>query len=307
MSALENGYKVAVFNRQTSKTGQVPGVESVKGDRRLGLAPLDGRSFDVVVDTSGYSREWVRQSAKSLSGRVGAYVYISSANVYGPNTEPNKEDDGLRNPSNQLRHSDMTADHSPLAACERAVAEFFLGPSLIIRPSLLVGPHDPSDRLTYWGVRVAQGGRILAPIGAQYACQLLDVRDFSSWLVKMINLGESGIFNAATPAITFEDILNAAVRVVGGEFPSIVWADEQFLLVNRVLPWYEMPLWFPGVSPLSAPQISVSKAAGKGLHSRPLDETLTAGLRTFVREARPLAAGLSSERERALLSKVGSQ
>jgi 2'-hydroxyisoflavone reductase len=182
------------------------------------------------------------------------------------------------------------------------------GRTLTIRPGLIVGPHDPSDRFTYWPVRIARGGDVLAPEGPQAPAQIIDVRDLAEWHVRMVEEGKTGVYNATGPdrVLTMGEVLDACKSVTGGD-ARIRWASAEFLQENEVAPWMELPLWVPASMGAGFAEIDCSKAFGDGLTFRPIRQTVSDTwdwVNTWPEE-RPLRAGLDAEKERAVLARMG--
>jgi 2'-hydroxyisoflavone reductase len=303
--ALARGHDVTLFHRGKSNPGVFPEAEHVLGDRDGGLAALDGREWDAVVDTSGYVPRVVGASAAALSGRAGHYTFVSSGSVY-PHPVPRGADESaavgeLDDPAIE----EVTGEtYGPLKAlCERAATDAFSGPVLNVRAGLIVGPHDPTDRFTYWPLRMARGGPVLAPDRPEQPVQWIDVRDLAGWILDMAARGEGGTFNAAGPAepATFRELLATCAEVAGGGSP--VWTDAAFLAEHEVRPWVDLPLALPEEAE-DMSTMSAAKAIAQGLAFRPLADTARDTLewaRARPADA-PLRAGLVPEREADLLA-----
>src|SRR4051794_14737210 len=186
-AALERGHDLTLFNRSQHNSELYPDVEQLRGDRDGGLDVLRGRRWDAVVDTSGYLPHLVRASAELLADAVEHYTFISSISVY-PHFRSLGQDESapvgtLDDPSVE----EITGEsYGPLKTlCEQAVEQALPGRTLVVRPGLIVGPHDPSDRFTYWVHRVAQGGELLAPESPNWHTQIIDVRDLADWTLHM--------------------------------------------------------------------------------------------------------------------------
>ncbi|HSL44049.1 MAG TPA: NAD-dependent epimerase/dehydratase family protein, partial [Anaerolineales bacterium] len=201
-AALEHDHDVTLFNRGKSNPGLFPQLETILGDREKDINKLEGRIWDAVIDTSGYFPRVVRLSAQVLEPNVPRYVFISSISVY-----ENFRKVGINESDPVGKIQDETVEeitgemYGPLKAlCEETVRDIFgLERSLIIRPGLIVGPHDPTDRFTYWPVRVARGGDVLAPQKPDAAIQIIDVRDLAEWIIRLIEANASGTYNATGP------------------------------------------------------------------------------------------------------------
>lgn len=308
--ALEQGHTVTLFNRGQHNPDLFPGVERLRGDRRAsgGLTALGGRTWDVAIDTSGYIPREVSASTMCLADAVQRYVFISTKSVY---RDFRKRDEDESYPTGTLVDptvEEITGEtYGPLkASCERVVEAQFPHRCLIVRPGLIVGPHDPTDRFTYWPGRVARGGELLAPAGPDYQVQFIDVRDLASWIVRAAEQHVTGVMNAdgAPGSITLGRVLDTAQALVGSG-TVITWVSEDFLLGAGVTPWSELPLWVPTsdeeMRGFSA--VSVARAVHAGLTSRPLAETVRDTLAWAATRpaAHRWAAGLSPEREAELL------
>jgi 2'-hydroxyisoflavone reductase len=314
-AALARGHQVTLFNRGQHSPELFPDVEKLRGDRDSGLDALRGRRWDAVVDTSGYLPRVVRASAELLAGAVDHYTFISSISVY-----PHFRSMGLdeRAPVGTLddpTFEEVTGEsYGPLKAlCEQAVEQALPGRTLIIRPGLIVGPHDGSDRFTYWVRRVAQGGELLAPAHPAWHTQIIDVRDLAEWTLRMVERRQTGVYNATGPEydLTFGQLLGTC-RTVSGSAARFTWVSEAFLLEQAVTPWSELPLWIPESDPdmLGFSDVSCAKAIAAGLAFRDLAETVRDTLAwdsardvTAAPPERALQprAGLAGEREAELL------
>jgi 2'-hydroxyisoflavone reductase len=305
-AALSRGHQVTLFNRGQSNPDLFPGLERIRGDRDGGLAPLEGRRFDAVVDTCGYVPRVVRASARVLAGSAGHYTFVSSMSVYPDETPP-----GLTEEMPVSTIVDATVEEitdetygALKALCEHEVSEAFPDATLVLRCGLIVGPFDPSDRFTYWPHRVARGGEILAPGPPDYRLQVIDARDLAEWTLKMIESGQAGVFNAVGPAEPFTlKALLETCREVSGSDARFTWVTEEFITEAGAEPWSDLPLWLPagfeGVM-----QADVSKVARAGLQLRPLPDTVrdTLAWDATLPADRELKAGLTPEREAELLA-----
>ena len=214
-AALVRGHEVTLFNRgrhrATIPSDPLSNVETIHGDRDHNLHSLQGRRWDAVVDTSGYLPRTVRASAEVLSQLVDSYVFISSQSVYADVSVVGVDESAPLSTltSEQLEQAnaiDSSGETSAVtygkmygglkALCEQAVEQTFPGRALIIRPGLIVGPDDYTDRFTYWAERVARGGEVLAPGRPDRYVQFIDVRDLAAWTVSVIERNETGVYNA---------------------------------------------------------------------------------------------------------------
>lgn len=307
-AALARGHEVTLFNRGRHNPELFPAVEKLRGDRAGDLAALRGRRWDAVVDTSGELPQVVRSSAELLADAVERYAFASSISVYADLSRPGVDE---RAPVGRLEDETVEevtgATYGPLKArCEEAVERALPGRALVIRPGLIVGPHDPTERFTYWPRRVARGGAVLAPGRPERGVQLIDVRDLAEWIVRAVEERLAGRFNATGPAepLPMAALLDACRRVSGSD-ARFVWVDERFLLARGVAPWTELPLWVPE-TPDRAGFLAVDcrRAIAAGLTFRPVDETVRATLawdRERAPGSVPPGVGLAPEREEELL------
>ena len=301
-AALSTGHDVTTFTRGRTNPELFPDAEHLHGDRDGGLAALAGRAWDGVVDTSGYVPRVVQQSAELLRDAVGRYVFVSSISVYddfsGPITESTPVAE-LEDPATE----DILESYGALkAACERVVEETFEDRSARVRAGLIVGPHDPTDRFTYWPRRIAAGGDVLGPGDPAAPVQFVDARDLAAWLVRLALEGPGGVFNATGPAepLTFAELLDRARAAIGSD-ANVVWTEEQRVLDAGVEPWTELPLWLPGTDYAGMARADINRAVGAGLAFRPLEETVldTLAWDRGVPGDRPT---LAAEKEEAILA-----
>jgi len=307
-AALERGHDVTLFNRGQHNADLYPTVEKLRGDRDGGLGALRGRRWDAVVDTSGYVPRLVRASADALRNAVDRYVFISTISVYSDLSAPGVDEEapvGLLDDEKVEEVGEET--YGPLKVlCERTAEEVMPGRVLTIRPGLIVGPYDPTDRFTYWPHRAAQGGDMLAPAPADRRVQFIDVRDLAAWTVRMVEGRATGTYNAtgADESLSFGHLVDACIDA-GGAGARPVWIDEAFLLEQGLGPWIEIPLWAPWAdeSMRGLMAVDVRKAIEAGLILRPLADTVRDTLSWDATRPTDAArmAGLRPEREAAVL------
>jgi 2'-hydroxyisoflavone reductase len=307
-AARDHGHTVTLFNRGQHNPELFPDVEKLRGDRGSDLTALAGRRWDSAIDTCGYVPRVVRSSAELLADAVEHYTFVSSISVYADFKKVGI-DEG--NPVGTLADEtieEVTGEsYGPLKAlCEQAAERAMPGRVLNVRPGLIVGPHDPTDRFTYWPRRVAQGGAVLAPNRPEHGTQIIDVRDLAEWMVAMAEGRQVGIYNATGPEyrLTIGQVLGES-RVVSGSDARFVWMSERFLLDAGVQPWSEVPLWVPAEDPDNAgfDMVDCTKAISARLRFRPLAETIrdTLAWDATLPANRELRAGLTREREAELL------
>ena len=277
-SALARGHRVTLFNRGQHSPELYPAVEKLRGDRDGALGALRGRRWDAVVDTSGYVPRVVRASAELLADAVEHYTFISSISVYPHFRSLGLDESAPVGTLDDPAVEEITGEsYGPLKAlCEQAVERALTGRALVIRPGLIVGPHDYSDRFTYWVRRVAQGGELLAPAHPNWHTQIIDVRDLAEWTLRMVERLQVGVYNATGPDydLTIGQLLDTC-RTVSGSDARFTWVSEEFLADKEVTPWVELPLWIPQSDPdmLGFSDVSCAKAIAAGLTFRDLAAT----------------------------------
>jgi 2'-hydroxyisoflavone reductase len=298
-SALARGHDVTLFNRGTTRPELFPDVEKLRGNRDGDLDALRGRSFDAVVDTSGYVPRVVRETIEA-HGDVGHYTFVSSISVYADYVDaptvgsPVRE---LAEPTEEWReaYGELKAD------CEDVVRERFPD-AFIPRPGLIVGPWDPTGRFTYWPQRLAAGGHVLAPAPRDADAQVIDARDLADWIVRAAEHSLAGTYNAVGAPMPRETLIETC-RTVAGSNAEIVWVDPAFLLEHEVGEWMELPLWLSSPEYAGMLSIDPSRAFAAGLETRPLEETARDTLAWVQAGEAPddPPAGLAREKEQAVL------
>jgi nucleoside-diphosphate-sugar epimerase len=304
--ALDRGHDLVLFNRGRTGAGLHPGVERVVGERAGSLDGLRGQTFDAVVDMSGYFPPDVERSAQLLAGSVGRYLFVSTRSVYADHSQPGaNEDSALAELPPGAPQDEITGEsYGPLKVmCEQAVRAAFGERALILRPGLIVGPYDPTGRFTYWPVRVAEGGDVLAPAPPDQPIQVVDARDLVTFALDLLERDASGTFDVVSPAgmLTLGRVLAACLAAADGD-ARVVWVDEAFLLDRGVEPWTELPLWTPGEDMAGFQRSDVSRALAAGLSVRPIAETVADTLRWAEGASPGPGASMTREREAALLT-----
>jgi 2'-hydroxyisoflavone reductase len=298
-AALARGHDVTTFNRGRTRPELFPDVEKLHGDRDGDLGALAGRSFDAIVDTSGYVPRVVRETIDAL-GDVGHYTFVSSISVYADLSTAPTESSAVREleePTEDWReaYGELKAD------CEDVIRERFPD-AFVVRPGLIVGPWDPTGRFTYWPARIAAGGRVLAPAPPDADAQVIDARDLAGWIVRGGEGGLAGTYNAVDRPVTRATLLETCRRVARPD-AELAWVDGEFLLARGVGEWMELPLWL--ASPEYAGMLSVdpSPAFDAGLEARPLEETVHDTLAWVERGEAPAEtdAGLERAKEQRVL------
>jgi 2'-hydroxyisoflavone reductase len=287
-AARAAGHTVTLFNRGQTNPDLYPDVEKLRGDRDGGLAVLGGRKWDVAIDTCGYFPRLVGDSARALAGSVDHYTFISSISVYAEeaNTTPNADETFPVSTIEDETVEDIGEGRygALKALCEQAAEAAMPGRVLNIRPGLIVGPHDPTDRFSYWPVQVSRGGEILTP-AADSPVQVIDVRDLAGWTLRMAEARRTGVFNATGPdnRLNFEPFINQCRAVVGNGAGQAVMVSDAFLLEHEVAPWANLPMWLP-LEKAGLTQINIDKALAAGLTFRPIEETIRDTLAWFAQD-----------------------
>lgn len=304
------GHEVTLFNRGRSDAALLGEFEQLRGDRALGehgLAALRGRRWDAAIDTCGFVPRIVAASAALLRDAVSHYTFVSSISVYADFSRPGLDETAPIAPLADPASEDVPAHYGALkAACERVVERHFPGRAFIVRPGLIVGPHDPTGRFTYWVERAARGGAMLAPGSADAAVQFIDARDLADWIVRAVDRRVVGTYNATGRPVPFGEVLDACIRAAGGA-AAPVWVGAEFLRAHGVAPWTELPLWV-GAEDAGIHAVDVARAFAAGLATRPVDDTVRATLAWLHSggagrsSARHPPAGLAPAREQALLA-----
>jgi 2'-hydroxyisoflavone reductase len=321
--AKARGHSLTLFNRgRTEKRiGFIDGVEHLYGNRDpklpadetrdaagnyinpspMGLESLaaviaDGTTWDAVVDTSAYYPRMVRASTELLAPAAKQYILISSVSVYADNATPNQDESAalgtIADPTVETMGSQFE-NYGPLKAlCEQAAEAAFPGRTANIRPGLIVGPGDPTDRFTYWPLRAQRGGEILAPGSPDDPVQLIDVRDLAEWIITLIETNTSGVFNAINPGPgdysigkTIDACRAAAKKLDPAHHSSLTWVAADFLEQQQVTPWGDMPLWIPPTGDSAGFHLRTNaRAVATGLKFRPVEDTAAAILAWWPKE-----------------------
>ncbi|MEK6274590.1 MAG: NAD-dependent epimerase/dehydratase family protein [Actinomycetota bacterium] len=301
-AAVARGHEVTLFNRGETNPELFPEAERLRGDREHDLSALQGRTWDAVLDPSGYVPHIVRASTEALADSAGHYLFISSVSVYNDFKGPRDEDSPLEELPDDKPADRLLEDYSNYGAlkvlCERAVAETIPDRHALVRPGLIVGPHDPTGRFTYWPHRMARGGDVLVPGPPEETVQFIDVRNLASWLIDLSEREVRGSFNAINEGVSWRTLAETC-RDVAGSDARITYVDGDYLAEQEVGQWMELPLWLHDDDAVGMHQTDVSRAIGAGLTFRPLEETV----RGALDEAETAdAAGMAPEREAELLT-----
>jgi len=312
-AALARDHAVTLFHRGKTNADLFPAVEKLHGDRSIDLSALRGRKWDAVIDTCGYVPAHVKLSAEALADSTDQYVFVSSISAYRDShiagidesyplaTMPADEAAKVTSPA-QISGE----NYGPLKVlCEQAVQQALPNRALIIRPGLIVGPFDSSDRFTYWVRRIGRGGDVLIPDTLHQQWQVIDARDLAQWMIAMMEGKRAGAYNATGPAhvLTFGDVIDACRR---SESPAnFVKVSQPFIIDEKIAGWEHLPVWLPSTEKESLGffKTDASKAIQAGLAFRPIEETVRDTWAWDCTREGELAMGLSRERELELIAK----
>ena len=300
-AALARGHEVTLFNRGVTYPDLFPNVEKIKGDRFVDLSPLNDRRWDAVLDPVGYSPKATRASVEFFGDTIDHYTYVSSNNAYAdvgdtPVDENSKVNESVENTDDRGFGGDLI------------VQEVMRERGLVYRAGLIVGPHDRTDRLTYWARRISQGGRVLVPGYPERPQQIIDVRDLTEWNIRMVEAGQGGLYNTEGPdyQLTMGRMLDECKTVTGSD-AELVWVDRKFLNEQGERSFDGMPPWLE--DPEGLIQMNCKKAIKAGLTFRPLADIISDSLKWDTERdldaplpfGLPVRVGPSLQREKELL------
>lgn len=309
--ALARGHRVSIFNRGKTRPDLFPEVEKLRGDRKTGdIAALEGHEWDAVIDNSASIPRWVRDSAGLLAKVAGQYLYTSSISAYADTSKPGMDETAPLATLEDPTVEDVSGGtYGGLKAlCEKEAEKAFGDRTTIVRPGLIVGPGDGSDRFTYWPARIDRGGEVLAPGDPDDPVQFIDARDLASWYIHLVETRTTGVFNATGPASPLPVAgMLYGIRAVTSTPVTFTWVDADFLEAHEVAPWQEMTVWVPpraGYEGFS--RVSNRRALEAKLTFRPLAETARDTLDWWKslpeeRRAKP-RAGLAPAKEAEVLA-----
>lgn len=316
--ALSRGHTVTLFNRGRRPKEWPASVEELTGDRdKNDYASLKGREWDVCIDNPTSVPHWIRDAAAVLKGNVNHFIFISTLSVYANDTTPGQDESAARHVYNgKDAMAETTAElrknmslYGPLKALSEDEAnKQFAGMTTVIRPGLIVGPGDETDRFSYWPVRLSRGGKVLVPPQAD-PVQLIDARDLAEWTIRMAEQRTLGAFNAMGPAtaLTMGRMLGDIQQSIQSK-AELVEASAAFLRENNVAPWGDLPVWIPGQGDMAGfHRRSNARAIADGLTFRSLQSTAADTLAWWNAQdekRRVLRSGLKAEREAELLAKL---
>ncbi len=301
-AALAAGWEITLFHRGQSGTDLFPGVERILGDRNTDAAKLEFGQWDACIDVSGYTPTNMRGLLETLRDRVGHYVFISTISVYRDGPGDALDEDGPVLPDEGLQTEEVTGEtYGPLKVrCERMVREAFGERATIIRPGLIIGPHDRTDRFSYWPMRFDREAVVLAA-SPDSIIQLIDGRDLAQLALKSI--GHSGTYNATGSGVTWGEIVSVC-QAATDNVSRVVWADPSWLTGQGVQEWTDLPLWVADPSAhRSLSDVPITRAQSIGLTHRSLEESV-GDLLAWLRDGRgdaPLKVGMTTERQQELV------
>jgi 2'-hydroxyisoflavone reductase len=313
--ALKHGHSVTFFNRGRTNPGLFPQVERITGDRNGDIDGLKGRQWDVVIDNSGYVPRQVRATAELLAPNVKQYLFVSSVSVYPNFSEARSESSPLARIDDETTEKVDGSTYGALKAlCEKAAETAMPGRTTVLRPGLIVGPKDNTDRFTYWPARAARGGEFMAPGKLSHRIQIIDARDLAAFTLRMLEERRTGAFNVVSPpglftmgALIAESLRAARTLADPDPPPRAVWVDPNFLAEHKVGGLSDMPVWIaPRSGDAAFALTSAERAVKAGLTISPLRKTVLDTLAWHLErpdaERIKLKAGIEPAREREVLA-----
>jgi 2'-hydroxyisoflavone reductase len=318
--AVARGHTVTLFNRGRTNRHLFPEVEKLIGDRDGGLGVLEGRSWDAVIDTSGYVPRVVRESAELLRDNVHRYLFVSTGDAYADFKKIGLDEDYTLDTIEDPTSEDPSRFYGPLKVlCEQAVREAYPDRNTVLRPGWIIGAGDYNSISSYWPMRVHHGGEVLAPGEPTDPMQIIDPHDLAAFVIKILEEDINGTFNTVGPGspMTTAEFLYG-IRAVTSSPVRFTWVPGDFLVEQDVGAMTDMPIWFPPSDdyPTPAPfepgakgfhQMSGARAIAAGLTFRPLAETARDIIDEYLARDVDWATtarrfGLSLEREAEVLA-----
>lgn len=308
--AISKGHEVTIFHRGESDSEHFSGATRVLGDRHEDLEKLGAGTWDAVLDTCAYMPHSVIQAADYLKDKVEHYVFVSSISVYTQTDEMNRNEDADLlvladgEPSDEYKGE----NYGELKVlCEEALNDALPNKVTHIRPGLIVGPHDPTNRFTYWQTRVRRGGDVLVPSDGSSSSQFIDARDLAQFTLTVIENRTLGTFHVTSPQepYTLQQILGTAKDITASD-ANFVHVDADWLVENEVAPWMELPLWIPSDEGQAMMNVDIQRALDAGLTFRPLEDTIRDTLAWYDEikgDEKEFPAGMKPEKESELLQK----
>ncbi len=301
-AALEKNHQLTLFHR--GSRNPYPDLENILGNRETDLGKLAGRTWDAVIDTSAYIPRIAKLSALALSRSVGRYCFISTISVYKEFTQAHDENAPVAMLESDTEEVTGATYGALKALCEGEIALEYGTKALVLRPGLIVGAFDPSDRFTYWVDRIAKGGTVLAPSEPTNGVQFIDALSLARFTIHALEQNLTGTYNLNSQSLEMQHVLETIKRVSGSD-ATIHWANENFLEQHKVNPWMgadSLPLWIPELDAAVSGTI-IKAALSAGLAFRPLEETIKEVLEwANSRENHTWRSGVTREREAELLA-----
>jgi 2'-hydroxyisoflavone reductase len=312
--ALKRGHEITFFNRGKTNADLFPDIERIKGDRNGEIDGLKGRKWDAVIDNSGYFPRAVKLTAELLAPSISQYLFVSSISVYPDFKAPRDETSAVGKLKDESIEKVDNDTYGPLKALSEKAAEAAMpGRVTVIRPGLIVGPHDSTDRFTYWPARAARGGEMLAPGKPTDGIQIIDGRDLAAFVLDALENRVIGTYNLVSPPgmFTIGDVVNESIRAANALAkptppPKATWAPAPFLEAQKVQGWSDMPVWLDAKGDEAAfASTSAARAMKAGLKITPMrktcHDTLAWHLTRPAAERDKLKAGIAPEREKQVL------
>ena len=305
-AAIAAGHTVTLFNRGKTGTDLFPSLEKLRGDRKAGdLSALAGRRFDAVIDVCAYFPRAVRELLETVE--TEHLTLISTISVYAHNDKVGQDESADVASLEDHTTEEVTGEtYGGLKVlCEQAAEAMLPNRVLHVRSGLIIGPHDPTDRFSYWPVRAARGGTMLAPEALDYQLQVIDARDQAAWIIRSIEANVTGAFNVAgDSSLTLGQVIEAAVELSGSDV-TVRAVSAEMMAEYEIQPWQEFPLYVPMDGYEGFHHFSVAKALANGLEFRPIKDTIRDILDWYDLD-QPLKIGLKPEREAELLTKLST-
>ena len=278
--ARSRGHALTLFNRGQTAPGMFPDIEQLRGDRGGDLTALEGRTWDVVIDNSGFYPRHARLSAELLADSVDTYMFVSSISAYDESLPPGVDEYNaplatMADPADESEGPYGPSYGPRKALCEREILDVFgEDRTIIVRPGVITGPGDPTDRVRHWLARLVRQEEVLVPGYAGDPVQLIDVRDMTGWMVRMLESGDTGLYNAVGPdyQLTMDELVNGARSVTESD-AELVWVSDEYAIESQISGLYSP--WIPASGPRGFMLVNNGRALATGLTFRPLRDVLT--------------------------------
>ncbi|SMY03026.1 NAD-dependent epimerase/dehydratase family protein [Brevibacterium antiquum] len=303
---LDAGYDVTLSNRGETNPEAFPHLQTLLADRDSNMACLEGSAWDVIYDLSGHEPEHIAKVANHVNNDA-RYIFVSTINVYADTsgTDPITENSIVfTTPFDEVDPESMDA-YGQLKALAEAEVRAHFPQHHVVRPGVICGPGDPSDRLTYWATRFAESGPHIVPEAQEVSLQFIDVRDLAGWLVSLGSEPHSGTYNAVAPRTTLSAFLSEIERISGSSVERVA-LSESAMKKHEVMPWVQIPMWLPtsDTGKQAFFNIDASDATRRGLMTRRSPDTIQAILEWADGERLKTEPryGLSSDQETDLIA-----